>query len=229
MAFNIRDFATKVAERGIQRNNKFKVVIPLPRNLDRFDQDQFLDTYPGTQGQIFQSVQRNLEFWTDAANIPGVMLSLRQLHHIGYGNVIKKPIAPVFNDITFSIMNDGGSDNLKHFHAWIQYINNFNTSDGMNDNSTLYELRYLNDYQTTIDLYQYNDAGQENLHIVIQEAYPIHVGDLPLNWADNANLQRVPVTFTFRSWHNHDITPNDLRDRPSARPPAVNQTPPGTG
>ena len=215
MPFNIEEFRAKTSERGIQKNNKFLVQMTLPNNIGPGVTTQFTNTYEGNQAQRFKATQQQMEFWTDGANIPGIMLSLRQLLHYGYGVTTKKPIAPVFNDITFSIMNDGSADNLKYFHAWINFINNFDARSGWSDYSTVFELRYLKDYSTKVDIYQFNDSGEENLHIVLEEAYPIHVGDIPLNWADNSNLQRVPVTFTFSGFFNHDIQANDRTTSPA--------------
>jgi len=196
--FNIEEFRSRIATRGIQKNNKFLVTFNAPLTVKNFSQS--FDA---------NNIDRQLRFWTDSASIPGVMLATRQLLRYGYGAMEKKPVSPVFNDISFSIMNDGTTLNLIFFQEWIQYIVQYNASKSMgdtNDGNGVWEIEYKNNYMTDMNVMMFNDSGKQILNIVLREAYPIHVADIPLNWADNSNVQRVPVTFTFMDWYNLDLS-----------------------
>lgn len=210
--FNIQEFKSKVESRGILKNNKFMMGFNLPQKLR------------ATLPAILTQNVNDLRFWCDGASIPGLMLSLRQILRYGTGAIEKKPVAPVFNDITFSIMADGASVNLEIFQQWIMYVCNCDFRNGPSDQSTTFELRYKQEsdgssnYTADMNVVVFDNAGKPSLNIVFREAYPIHIGDIPLNWADNGNIQRVPVTFTFCDWYDFAIkesTPLDLSDVPT--------------
>jgi hypothetical protein len=201
--FNIANFSAVVNKRGVLRPNKF---------LMRFN-PSFLSVFTASSQALFSAVNRELEFWCDSASIPGVSLSLRQLLRYGYGPVEKKPVAPIFNDVAFTIINDGASYNLEFFQQWLMFINRFDlrTGDLKAGNPAAFELEYKKYYATGLQVYVYNTAGINQtqqgpvMKVTFREAYPIHIADTQLNWADNQNIMRIPVTFTFHDWYLDDL------------------------
>ncbi len=197
--FNIANFKAKIESRGILKNNKFQVRFNAP--------GEFKAANPGLMS-AFNSVDKDMVFWADGAAIPGISLSLRPLLHYGYGATEKKPVAPVFNDIRMSIINDGTNDNWNFFQQWVNFIvkfdfrNNFSDKDNQN---TIWEVRYKSSYATNIQIVEYDDSGKPVMNIILQDAFPFAVQDIPLNWADNTNVQRVPVEFTFRDYYNQNL------------------------
>jgi hypothetical protein len=196
IGFNLATFKAKIESRGVQRNNKF---------IMRFNAPQALIDEIGFSGEAtsFQEVNRDLEFWCDGASIPAIMMTMRQIFRYGYGAIEKKPVSPLFTDITFSVLNDSkNSQNLRFFQQWMVFINNFDFRDPMSDDSPVFELRYKKEYAVDINLFLFNEAGTPVYAITMREAFPVNVNEMPVNWADNANPQRIPVTFSFHDWYD---------------------------
>src|SRR4051812_20814224 len=157
-SFNIQNFKSRIEHRGVQRNSKFLVKFQPPPGVLAFNNN------------VLKPVADDMMFWTDATQIPGVSLSLRQVLRYGYGTMEKKPVAPVFNDIKFSVMNDEASQNFSFFQQWIEYICRYDADQAMGDNTTTYELRYKNEYMTNINVIEFDQSGNQSLNILLHEA-----------------------------------------------------------
>lgn len=195
--FNISNFKSQQID-GILRNNKFLVEIPIPRTLQTMNSSVLR--------QNIQETQKFLEYYCEATNLPGLALNTNDIRNAGYGPVEKKPYNTTFTDINLIFVSDSSGDNLRFFHQWIKSIQNFdlrNTLSGSvlstNDQSP-YELNYKSDYCVDMKIRVYDEQGAEIVSLTLGEAYPIFVGDIPLNWGDKNNYIRIPVTFTFLSW-----------------------------
>jgi hypothetical protein len=200
--FNIANFKSVLDTRQVHRNSKFLVKFNVPLGL-RSETPNF--------GLInVAQIDRELEYFADGATLPAIMMSLREVIRYGYGPVEKKPVAPVFQDITFSIINDGSSFNLQFFQFWLDYIVQFDARNGVGENSTTYEVRYKYDedqpnYATDLNIFQFRQDGKPSHVLTLREAYPINIADIPLSWQDANNIQRIPITFTFVDWFNSAI------------------------
>jgi hypothetical protein len=203
--FNIATFIAQVNQRGTHRTNKFFVRMTMP---------------PGLQAlgllTSFATITNTLQFWVEAAHIPGIMLQQRQILRWGYGAQEKKPFAPTFNDVNFTILSDGKAENWTFFKGWINYIINFDRNSGLQrlnpetgaqlpDTQAFYEISYKSEYATTVEIICFDAQGLETYKITLREAFPIFVGDIPLNWGDNNQLMRIPVTFTFSDWYATNV------------------------
>jgi len=76
------------------------------------------------------------------------------------------------------------------------------THDARNTIDDLFIVDYKENYASTLELFVYNDAGILIAKYVMTEAFPIAIGDMPVNWADTNNLLKIPVTFTFYTMYN---------------------------
>ncbi len=202
VGFNIERFRSQISAKGIQKPNKFLIQMGIPSGLQTF-----------LTNTTYTQVVNNIQYWAEASQIPGIMLQMRQILRYGYGATEKKPFAPTFNDISLTILADGKAENWTLFQQWIKFINNYDMRGGLTvldattgaiqaNTQDVYELSYKNEYAINLDIIGFNDAGTETFHIVLREAFPIFVGDIPLNWQDNNNLMRIPVSFTFSDWYN---------------------------
>jgi hypothetical protein len=55
----------------------------------------------------------------------------------------------------------------------------------------------------------------------MDEAFPISMGDIPLNWGDTNSLIKIPVTFTFFTWRNEAVQNNAKFEEVSSRVPNI--------
>ena len=87
------------------------------------------------------------------------------------------------------------TDNQKiFFDAWMIYINPL-----YNNNS-----RYKGDYATTIIVNQYNVSGEKTYSINLNEAFPISMNQMDLNWGDDS-YHKLSVTFAYTYWQNNSL------------------------
>jgi len=194
--FNVSNFKSTQTN-GILRNNKFLVEVPVPNTLRSLPNSVIKTNVLETQ--------KNLEFYCEAANLPGIGLLTNDVKNYGYGPSEKKPYNSQFTDINLVFVSDSDGDNLRFFHQWFKSIQNFdlrNTMLGSAVQSQLapFELNYKSDYCVDLKIRVYDEQGNEIVSLTLAEAYPIFVGDIPLNWGDKNNYMRIPVTFSFISW-----------------------------
>lgn len=193
--FNIQNFSKQINKNGVLRNNKFLMSFTPPKIL--LDHRSYKN-----------EVIKNIEFWCDSFNIPGVSLATSEIRRYGYGVMEKKPYVPMFNDITFTFYNDSSSYILSYFQSWLRLISNYDTFQGINgtnrgviNNHLPYEMSYKDDYTTTIQLTVFKDTGEKSIRINCTSAFPISVGDLPMNWNDTGSIMKIPVVMTFMDWY----------------------------
>ena len=197
--FNINEFKAQTKVKGFQKNNKFLVRFPLPRG--------FLNTPNFSK---YAEIDKVLEYWCEGATIPGVALSLTPINRYGYGAIEKKPSTPTFTDANFTFIGDGKSDNWLFFQQWIRLIDNYDLRGGINPITgyvngkpiSPFEVSYKYEYASDVNLIVFDDSGTETFNIILRDAYPIYMGQIPLNWADNNTIMKIPITFTFMDWYN---------------------------
>jgi hypothetical protein len=211
--FNIQKFKSVIEQKGLHKNNKFLVYFPVP---------QFMMLGSQGRSQGFTDTNRTMHFWCDSATLPGVQLSLRQVIRYGYGPVEKKPFAPVFNDVTFTVMQDGSNKNWSYLHAWMSTVVLWDARQGINGSREQqikpFEVFYKEDYKVDMTVIAFNDMGNPTTKIIFREAYPFTMGDLPLNWADNNTIMRIPVSFTFHDWFWASVPENEMLPIPTQQP-----------
>ena len=200
MAFNIRDMMGAMnASGGFTKSSKFFVEVYPPRSL---------------------AVNPNLFFLCEAASLPGVGLATDEIRMAGYGNVEKRPYAPVFTDINLMFFNDANSKVLTFFHKWMQSVYNFNAS--MNPSGTTRSgqpqmtLNYPNEYRGIVDITHFDDSGEQVVKYSLQDAYPIAISDVNVDWNNTDQLVRIPITFGYTYWSSETLDPGYVSARSQA-------------
>jgi hypothetical protein len=200
MPFEIPEFMANLnAQGGVLRNNKFLCIIPMS---------------PGQAG-ITQAEMTTMQFFCEAANIPAAALATADIRRYGYGPMEKKPYAPLFTDVNLSFICDAKATTWNFFYKWINFINNFrfvpdqkgDSGGGLtqptNKSKALpYELQYKDAYVSPVSLFVLDQTAPQtpNIGIVLRDAYPTFLGELPLNWGSKDDYIKVPVTLTFIDW-----------------------------
>ena len=193
--FNVDEFRSRVSDAGgLTRNNKFRLVVTPPQIFTGIAPDKRTTTLQQTISHA-----KYLEFFCYATSIPGLALNTHEYRRYTYGLAEKRPVAVQFRDITLSIYFDNQRRNYDFFKSWIETIF---THDARNTIDDLFIVDYKENYASTLELFVYNDAGILIAKYVMTEAFPIAIGDMPVNWADTNNLLKIPVTFTFYTMYN---------------------------
>lgn len=219
MAFNINEISAEISRSGILRNNKFLVEFSMPyslRNTTGFDQ--------------LSGTNQVLSLYCEGANLPGVALLTEDIRRYGYGPNEKKPYTPIFTDVNLVFRGDAGGSIWSFMNVWMKCAVNYEYRTGMNTLSgpvpnqypseVGYKLDHTNQegYATDTTIRVYSEDGNETVRVILREAYPIFVGDIPLNWNARSDYMRIPVTLTFFDWYNDLVPSNSTSNTPTQTP-----------
>lgn len=206
MPFNISEITSEISRLGIMKNNKFLVQFPMPLSLQNT-----------TNFQDLTNTNNVMSLYCEASGLPGIAHLLEEIRRYGYGANEKKPYAPIFTDTNMVFRGDAQGRIWTFLNSWMRCAVNFesrgdfNTVSGPIKNQYPYEVGYKYDpqngegYATDTTVSVFDDTGNEQMRVVLREAYPVFVGDIPLNWSSRSDYMRIPVTMTFFDWYN-DLT-----------------------
>lgn len=203
MPFSVQLFKSLAGQKGFMRTNKFQVEITKPQNL----WDQSTDNVSWDQNTL-----NTVTFRCEASSLPGVQVATHEVKAYGYGPFKRKPYNVTFTDVNLTILADETGEIWKFFRRWIDLV--FNTSTAPIGGRTSYgnvnylNVNYLQDYTspkmvlhifpTTWDLNKGDQAPK--ISIEFFDAFPIFLGDIRLDWADNNQIMKIPLTFSFSRW-----------------------------
>jgi len=187
--FNIKEFSTNINRSGTLQNNKFLVEITPPR---------------GTS-----NMNNYLQFRASSINMPGVNLKSISTYRYGIGPEEKTAVNVNFSDISISFIEDKQNSIWKFFSTWIDSIFKFQPgNNGSASAGTTYLSLYKNEYiSEAMKILIFNNEGNKVNTINLTRAYPTSISNIDLSWADQSELMKVTVGFTFREWY-FDGRPN---------------------
>jgi hypothetical protein len=191
--FSINDFLSQVEDNGILRSNKFKARFPVPNGLLNQENSDFNIT----------ETSRLLEFWCDSTQIPSLIFATHPIVRYGYGTSENKPFLSQIQNLNFTFMSDASGAIWNFFYSWMNTIINIRTDSGILDPTALqqpYEVGYKYDYASDVNIICYNDIGEAVFNVILIEAYPVFLGEIPLAWSEKNTIVRFPVSFTFNQW-----------------------------
>jgi hypothetical protein len=200
--FSAQTLRSELSTRGVLRPTRFRVDCGLPPALNGI-------TTPLVGADLVGQARSGIvSMWCESAELPGVGLDVYPVRRYGYGAIEKKPFAPLFTDSHLVFRSDGTGFVHTFLHAWMRVAINYDHSGSIGDasgaipNQHVYELGYKTDYMQDVSITQFDDAGTAILQVVLREAYPVYVGDVPLNWGSIDEYSRIPATFTYIGWYN---------------------------
>jgi len=176
MAGSINDFKSSFAT-DIARPSKFDVTIPIPLAL----------------GFMITSA-RNLTYRCDAAQLPGKTFATVE-KKIGSA---PKELFPYHLDYQQSQMSFIVSDDMNEkifFDTWMELINP----------TTNYNFQYKQNYAVDVSVNQYDVAGNITYSAVLQEAFPVDVNQLDLDWSTDG-YHKLNVVFVYKQWQNNTVS-----------------------
>ena len=174
MAGNINDFKASFTK-DVARTNRFDVEIPVPLTLIPY-----------------VSSARSLIYRCETAQFPGRTFATTEQKT--YGPIEKFPYLNTYNDLDLTFIVDDDMSQKVFFDAWMSYINPL-----YNNN-----YRYKGDYATTLVVNQYDVSGEKTYSINLNEAFPISMNQMDLNWGDDS-YHKLSVTFAYTYWQNNSL------------------------
>jgi hypothetical protein len=201
MAFNVYEMLGTLDEAGgFTKASKFFVEIYPPRAL---------------------AVSPTLFFLCESSNLPGITLQTEDVKVYGYGVNEKRASGIDFNGnmLPLSFFNDSNGKVLTFFHRWIQSIYNFNlninpagTSRGVPMNT----LSYPKEYYGIVNISHFDDSGEQIIQYTLNEAYPVAIGDVPVDWGLSDQIVRIPISFAYGYWTAETLDPGVVDERSRA-------------
>jgi hypothetical protein len=161
----------------VARPSRFDVTIPIPLQLA---------TFIGTA--------RNLTYRCENAQLPGRTFETTT-KKLGSAPVEYFPYHTNYQQATLEfIVSDDMSEKL-FFDAWMELINP----------TTDFNFQYKASYAVDITINQYNVSNQLTYAGVLQEAFPIDVNQLDLDWSTDS-YHKLSVVFAYRQWQNNTVS-----------------------
>jgi len=187
MVFNINEFKSQIASRGLAKNNLFITRITLPATLSSLEQN--IPT-------------RDLSFLCKSVSLPSFELNYVDVRPQGFGKPEKRPLEFHAGDLTGLFMVDSNFAVMKFFHRWIQSITNIGDYNGSHsvdtDGKVPYEFAYKEDYVATMEVLVYsgNDANKVYQY-KFGNVYPLNIGNIDVAWENQAEIMTVGVNFAY--------------------------------
>ena len=198
-AFNISEFKSNISEYGILQNNKFSVFIPISPNV-------LISTFTNTLDPLFTiDSMRALQFRAEAASVPGFSLQTQDVRVRGTGVNEKMPFNALFPDVNVTFLADSNGDIYKYFYSWFSNIVDFTGSSFSFFPAPSYEIGYKSNYVTDISILVYDNFGNLTKQIVLYEAFPDSITEIPLDWADKDRPMKFTVKFAYTRWGIYGI------------------------
>ncbi len=175
MAGSINDFLSSL-KTDLARPARFDIQIPIPLQLIQY-----------------RNIAKQITFRCEAAQLPSITLGT--IDRKIYGPIEKQPYMTSFNDAMF-VMNVSDDMAEKYFFdAWIQLIN-------PNDS---YNIRYKADYAVPVTINQYDNQGNLSYSVTLNDAFPISVNQLDLDWSNETMFHKMYVDFAYHNWTQNGI------------------------
>jgi hypothetical protein len=181
MTFNIAAFSTHLKDYGTVQTNKFMVRIPPPRIFGPTD------------------IDRMYEFRAKNVKIPGISFDFQNNFRYGVGPQQKFPTNVHITDIDITFIDTADVRIWKHFVKWMNGI--FDITGNSGGDQASYQTEYKSYYETSIEIWLYDNDGNVANIMMLKEAYPIALNDVSLSWSENNRLYEFGVRFAFREWY----------------------------
>ena len=179
--FNVDDFTSVIATKGLASSNKFEVAIHFPSAIR----------------------EKNLELMCDTVSIAGK--SINDTPDVQYG--IKRAIAyavPVFGPISLSFYCTEKLEERKILDEWQNIIVNTGTNGTIGN----YNLGYYDDYakSSKIVVTKLSVSGDPVFKLEYVEVFPKNISNIELSHGASSGTMKVTAEFNYA--FSRDITTN---------------------
>jgi len=209
MSFNVNEFQARLnAVGGLQKPNLFYVEIAPPPWMFK-NNGGFLSGL-ATLGSALNNT--TLRFLCSSVNLPGISTLFADVKRQNYGPIERRAYGVVFPNVDTVFYVDNANTVLRFFHKWMQNIVQFNTEGGelgaTGNGGYPFEVGYYDDYVTTVTIYFLDETSGFSLRRVkLNEAYPISLGDVSMNWSSNDEVATVASSFSYRNFTTDWLEP----------------------
>lgn len=221
--FDIQRFKSNIENlNGVASQNKFLVTISVPK-WARNNSTVYTVT-PNQQQQTpsdvaLANIFSSIPFLCHATTLPGIQITPAAVRRYGYGSHEIKPGGVTYEKQILKFYVDSNYTIIDFFTKWMQNVVNFDI--GSTDRRTVQgaffnEIQYLDNYAAEIDIWTFDQSGNELVRYKLYEAYPVSLGGIEMAWESKNSIAILPVAFRFKTWKSNFVTPGmdsgDLRN-----------------
>ena len=181
-----QDFMSKVGNQGgISYQNKFSIMVTPPAGMPNAG----LNTAA-------------MQMTCNQATLPGKALA-RTDDRI-YGIDVQKPYGVTFEPAALTFYNTNKFTAREFWEQWLEWIQPAGSRN----------IRYYSEMIGSIQIYHYSEnveeavPGKENYVMTLNEAYPMSIEELELNW-ESQEVMEFQVQISYKDWSNKNINTND--------------------
>jgi hypothetical protein len=176
MAGTINDFRSSF-KTDLARPARFDVTIPIPLSL-----------------ATYITTARGLTFRCELAQLPGRVFETAT-KKMGSAPVEKFPYHTNYQEVPLTFIVSDDMNEKIFFDAWMELINP----------STDFNFQYKNNYAVDISINQYDVTNNLTYAGVLQEAFPVDVNQMDMDWS-NEGYHKLVVVFAYKQWHNNTVS-----------------------
>jgi hypothetical protein len=183
MAFNINKMIGDGLKYGVAKTAHFDVLITPPPALNADSEKS-----------------RELAYRADSVEIPGRTALTIDHKFSNNGPINKIPYAQIYPDVTITFICSEDLREKEYLDLWMSKMLDVEPTEvGIFGaaNGTGFNIKYFEDYKTTIDIRQYDQTGELRTTTKLIEAYPIIINGIQMGWQDES-IARVSAQFALR-------------------------------
>ena len=133
---------------------------------------------------------------------------MADVNRYGIGVMEKMPYNAQFTDTSITFIADKQSSLYQVFYLWMNSIYGF-TYTGNSSTLPTFNTEYKDNYTVDITLNLYNGSTNNSTPIQttrLLKAYPIYINEVNLDWAQQNQLFKFTVGFSFRNWTMDNVS-----------------------
>lgn len=197
--FSINNFRSDLNRRGLLRNNRGGLLLPVPQGL-RTSIDA-----------------RDIAIRCEKMVLPGMHFAKQEGHRrYGYGPTDRNPESPSFEPFTCNFIVDKRGEVYKFFYDWVNLITYFDSSKGPrvtnSEGAIPYESSYPIEYVVDMNLIAYDEDGQTVIKYQVHRAWPSNFEEKEIAANAQDGYVSLGITFEYRDWNLKASKTNALTD-----------------
>lgn len=222
-SFNIEKFRARVTPP--LKSNKFLLTLKQVPPAMTVSSNATSNAQTSGLSATWTTVFKDLSFYAEIVDLPGVELMTIPIRRYGYGPVELKPYEPRYGGCRVIFRGDQDGRVFEFMRAWqavavnyqFGYADNIISQTGWDSRESVigpgvsrftpYEVGYKGDYAVGVAIRMFGDDGHAAHEIVLSDAYPVDVGSIPLSWVESKAYAQLPVTLMYSRYAFQHLNP----------------------
>ena len=151
--------------------------------------------------------ERDMVFRAEGAELPGRTMATADNRFDNYSPVQKVVVGQTYVDMTVTFLLSEDLREKEYFEKWQDGMvqtgafegGNSLVRDGITTSIAKHNVKYFHDYIGSVVIRQYGADGTLRSVHTLEEAYPLQLGAVQMNWQDD-NFARMSVMFHYKKY-----------------------------